>query len=368
MLKVLACMVIALCAAGPNAPRDDRAVELLRSLVQNKESVLTYSCRYNGKRTFLVNSDEWTKNPQCEFKYQMYDYTLADYYDNGKRAFEVQRPMVVQDRGIIEGKTDYVRQVYDGQRVILNERPNHYLISRTPERYGGLPTPMKSRDGALSWAADELDKGKASLTLESEGAYGLLNVKAPGGENSPDIVTVTFKVNMEQGNRIEEMTSAFARVVLSDFRDVGGGLFVPMYGEILRTVGERVLDKDEMQLEEVHINEPIDPSLFQMQIPIGAKVFHEDLGMVLDLQNTQQLDKIEETLLAQAEEAAHDVGNVPAVGKTPTDGKTAEKQPLDQAPDKSRRLWFIGAAVLLAVGIPVTIVIRNARRRKTSVS
>lgn len=370
MTRVFACIILAVNTMAEGTAGDEQGAALLRTLIHNKDNVHTYSYGYKGKQTLLMNMRESLVDTQAEPSYQEYDYTLSEAYDNGKMAFEVQRPRVVSGKGIIPGETDNVRQVFDGEVVIQNERPNHYLLSRTPARYAGLMTPMKFRDMVLSSVGSELDKGAALLSMESDGPTVLLHIGISSDAAQPTKQSVSIKVNKEQGNRIEEISCGGSSAVFSDFRDLGGGVVIPIRGEVTIVSGGKVFQKDEMTIDDLHVNEDIDPSRFRMEIPPGATVFHEDLGIQTDAMNSLGADavkSIEENLLSVGEEQAKKDASSEGDDAKAADAQKNQASKDGLAGDSGKPKTPIGRAVIgISIGIflMVTVVLIRAARKR----
>lgn len=375
MTRMFVGLTIVAIALSGAAGLDEQGAVLLRSLIQSNNDVHTYSYAYKGKKRFLVNRQKSLENPQVSPRYEEYDYTLDEAYDNGKTAFEVHRPRVISGKGIVPGETDNVRQVYDGELVTQNERPNHYILSRTPAQHRGLMTPMRFRDTVLSLIGEGLDKGTVSLTSEPDGACVLLHVDLPGKEPGARTRNVTIKVNREQGNRVEEISASGATAVFTDFRDAGGGIMIPLSGEYMLTAGGILVEKNEMTIAELHVNETMDPERFRMEIPEGASVFHEDLGMQIDITNATGavMNKFaEQTFLAAAEKQNKDVAGAVVDQAAVHDQKEGSPKELQDGPAKNgdespTSLAKVIVGVVIAVALLAGVALIRAQWNKRRV-
>lgn len=360
------------CMPLLTATEDEEAWAIFNSLSTASDEITTYRYRYEGKHRLVANRQQTLGDEDAQPTYNEYDFVLSEVYDRGKRAFEVHRSAKLFDGKPTTEEEEHIKQTYDGEIVTLNERPNHYVLSREPAKYAGLTTPIKLRDRILSQIADACEAGRGSLQLEESKGATLLRarVRLSDDPESP-MQTVLITLSSEYRGQVAGIASESFEFSLSGFREVSKGIVLPFHGEWSSSNEDGVLlDRKEMQLVDAEVNIPtLDPALFEMTIPADASVYHADLGIQTDAKEAMDSSDLRglETLLL--EHAESDVTQKRNPAQEPAADEDAQGSPPSQArqrPGPSGGAFLFRAAVIVAAVCMIAAIVWRARGKTRS--
>ncbi|HIJ65615.1 MAG TPA: hypothetical protein HPP77_06635 [Candidatus Hydrogenedentes bacterium] len=305
-MRVFAALLGFLVAqSGPQGPEHE-LLDKIRSYGGRIENCqVDLACN----REFLVQDQEAADDSAAPKKYQKYEYTYREAWDRGRSMFETARPRIVSGKGMIEGERDNIRQVYDGSVLILNERPNYYLISRKPEKWKGLETIVNVQIRFAEKIAGYAEAGRAVLRSSIEGDESVLECE---GEEGVKFVVRTL-TNKNHALRSVKIVGPedkiYYEAAITDYVETEEGVWVPKTGSITKYREDGTpFDRDEMAVVDLKVNAPeMDPELFKMSIPPGSGIFHADLGIQMmpkevDEMATQNILETPELIALQIEE------------------------------------------------------------------
>ncbi len=346
---------------------------VFETFLENRNRVENYviECETRTNERAMI-SDEHGQNISLD-SFLEYSYRTRMAFDRGKMMYDATVPLI-RNGEIVPGQTTREQLAYDGTRMIARRIDGLvYEISAPDKTHWEFLSPLNLFDGSIDFlprTKEKIEEGKTTFREVVEGDLHAVEFSHDTGFKT------TWTFNTAKGFGIESIRLYYPSESLCHEREVtewkkfSPDVWLPVkaFYAGYRENGERNR-LHEYEIVEAEVNAPeVDPSLFTLQIPAGARVSHTDLGIVTELEETlsDAAPFVGEVMLEQAEARLAKAKQDSPEHAKPDPSAESEAAQSYVAPTQSRpgHFWAWGLAMLIVAAAGTAAMARKRPKKK----